>query len=337
MKNSNFQYVSYGEPHAKRRKILLQQYPAIKKLMGYDIKQAFPVFIIVPLQLFIAKYIDLNYGSTYITWWTVLLFVYFVGAILTHWLTMAVHETSHYLIFKRKWQNKCLAIFSNIPILFPFAMTFHKYHPRHHTFLGVDDIDADLPHEFEIKMIGSSRIKKFIWWLFNPFFYFVRGAINSTPTNKWELINIFFIGITSTLIFFWLGWAGIIYLLLCTYFSMGAHPVAAHFIHEHYLYDGDQETFSYYGVLNKFSYNVGYHYEHHDFMNVPGSKLPELNRLLDKEYNELSHHYSWSRIIWDFILRKDMGLSSRLVRTRKDFFKDMKGYVSRMSFRKLYK
>ena len=96
--------------------------------------------------------------------------------------------------------------------------------------------------------------------------------------------------------------------------ATGLHPLAGHFVSEHYVTKPGQETYSYYGPLNKLVFNVGYHNEHHDFPNIPGSKLPELRKIADKHYSDLHSYQSWTKVIIDFLTKKEVGLNSRVKR-----------------------
>ena len=56
------------------------------------------------------------------------------------------------------------------------------------------------------------------------------------------------------------GKNALIYLLMSSFWAGSLHPLAGHFIAEHYVWDGlQQETYSYYGCLNVFAYNVRPH------------------------------------------------------------------------------
>ena len=86
--------------------------------------------------------------------------------------------------------------------------------------------------------------------------------------------------------------------------------MASHFITEHYAMSAKKsevknklvpETYSYYGWLNLFSYNVGLHNEHHDFPFIPWTRLWKLNELASEFYQPLPKSEDWFLTIPKFI------------------------------------
>lgn len=62
------------------------------------------------------------------------------------------------------------------------------------------------------------------------------------------------------------------------------------------------------------TFNVGFHVEHHDFMNIPGWRLPAYRALMARHGVRTAAHPSWTCVLFDFIVRDDLGPRARLVR-----------------------
>ena len=73
----------------------------------------------------------------------------------------------------------------------------------------------------------------------------------------WHFLNISVQLVFNYIVYLFFGPRPLIYLILSSFFAGSLHPLAGHFIAEHYLWDGlEQETYSYYGILNILAYNV---------------------------------------------------------------------------------
>eukprot|EP00003_Mantamonas_plastica_P007026 TRINITY_DN1582_c0_g1_i2.p1 TRINITY_DN1582_c0_g1~~TRINITY_DN1582_c0_g1_i2.p1 ORF type:complete len:208 (+),score=0.63 TRINITY_DN1582_c0_g1_i2:230-853(+) len=98
------------------------------------------------------------------------------------------------------------------------------------------------------------------------------------------------------------------------FLGQGIHPVAGHFIAEHYVFIKGYETYSYYGPLNWLTFHVGYHNEHHDFPNIPGSRLHKVRQIAPEFYQNLPSHQSWAKTIYEYITDPNVGPYSRVKR-----------------------
>jgi len=115
------------------------------------------------------------------------------------------------------------------------------------------------------------------------------------------------------------GMAPFYYWGLSALFAGSIHPVAGHFISEHYVFTPGQETYSYYGPLNWLAFNVGYHNEHHDFLNIPGSRLPQLKEIAPEFYDNLETTKSWPGTVLNYIMMDNMSGFSRMRRAEIKF------------------
>jgi len=296
------------EPHASRRKIILQKYPQLKELYGYEPSTKWIVLGWVLLQFGMAV------GMKYLGWFWVLGFSYFFGGFANHALILAMHEISHNLAFQKPLHNRLLGCFANLPTVVPHFSMFQKYHMEHHQYQGVEGIDADIPSVWEGEFFTNS-LKKAIWMFIQPMFYITRPFFVKPKTpGFWEAINWGTSLSVDFLILYYLGSKPLVYLFLSSFLGCGLHPVAGHFIAEHYVFIKGQETYSYYGPLNLICFNVGYHNEHHDFPRIPGSRLPQVREIAKEFYETLPSYNSWTKVIWDYITDPSVGPYSRVIR-----------------------
>eukprot|EP00058_Branchiostoma_floridae_P027805 XP_002613296.1 hypothetical protein BRAFLDRAFT_118711 [Branchiostoma floridae] len=307
---TDFEWVYTDEPHATRRKEIMAKYPQVKKLMGHDPNLKYWVFTMVAVQLTIA------YMLKDASWPLILLTAYVVGGTINHVMLIAWHEICHNLAFghARPRANKALGIFGNVIIGFPASISFKKYHLEHHKFQAQDGFDPDLPTVFEGQFFCNSFAKA-LWVFLLPAFYSLRPlVVRPKPITDYEVINLVLVGIADVLIVYFMSYKSLLYLAIGTLLGLGLHPMASHFIAEHYMFIKGQETYSYYGPMNAFTFNLGYHMEHHDFPNIPGCNLPKLKEIAKEYYEPLPSHSSWPKVIWDFIMDPAIGPYCRMKR-----------------------
>lgn len=268
---------------------------------------------------FVSRVFDLSY------FWTTVL-AYCLSGVINHSLVLAVHEISHNVIFGNSYPfaNRLFGMWANLPIIFPMSVSFKKYHVEHHRYLATDGYDVDLPTDWEGKFFHSAPTK-ILWLFFQPLFYALRPfVVRPKPPSNLELLNAVIQITFDFFLVYFCGFKALYYLMIGSLLAMGLHPMAAHFIAEHYMFDRGCETYSYYGPWNYITWNVGYHMEHHDFPYIPGSKLPEVKRIAAEFYDNLPQHDSWLTVIWEFLFNPECGPYGRVKREYDDVYGDKK-------------
>ncbi|HMB82168.1 MAG TPA: fatty acid desaturase, partial [Vicinamibacterales bacterium] len=268
--------VSYNEPHAGRGRELLAAHPELRALAGPNPVSAIWTVVLVVVQFALAFAVG---GRGWI-WW--LPCAYIFGATIDHALWVLIHECSHNLMFRSRNANRVTAIVANLPMVVPGAISFCKYHLLHHRHIGELDFDAGVPGPTESRVVGRSAVAKAAWI---TGFALVMGIVRPWRmkripfVDRWTVINIVVEFACIGALAYWAGAAPFKYLVASTIFAIGLHPLGARWIQEHFALAPGQETYSYYGPLNKLSFNVGYHNEHHDVITIPWSRLPEVRRM----------------------------------------------------------
>jgi sphingolipid delta-4 desaturase len=308
LQKRDFHWIETDEPHATRRKEILQKYPQVKTLFTKEPRTALIVAFIFVSQMAVAYWVRSQS-------WAILFFLaYAYGGTVNHSSQLAVHELSHNLAFDSLLANRITQLVANLPTGLPSSMTFTRYHMEHHQFQGVDGIDTDVPTEWEVRTFTNAFLK-LCWVFMQPLFYAFRPMIvKPMSPSGWEAVNWVVQMSFNALVVYFMGWRALIYMISGSLLGLGLHPSAGHFIAEHYEFTKGTETYSYYGPCNMVNLNVGYHMEHHDFPKIPWSNLPRLREIAPEYYNTLPHYDSYLKVFWQYVMDPNVGPFSRIKR-----------------------
>ena len=285
--------------HAERKQKILKDHPEVKTLMGIEPITKYLAVLMTASQLVIAIY------SVNLSWFVYLLSAYFVGATLMQTSFLFTHEITHNTVFKKVRYNRIFAYVIQTPAIVAYHESFRFYHTSHHLELTREGGDPDIPSVMEAKFTRQGVLAKMMWLQTNLITYILRPMFVKNMPFSWYLLANWTVQMTFNIGFFMMyGISPFLYLMLSAFLAGGIHPLAAHFITEHYNFPGmpeDQETSSYYGPFNMFIWNAGYHVEHHDFKSIPWTRLPDLRKMVPEYYDSLYQFDSYVSTIYSFI------------------------------------
>jgi sphingolipid delta-4 desaturase len=309
----DFLHSSGPPPHRKRTARILAAHPEIRSLIGINPFSLAIILGAVGLQLALAFVLRSQ------SWPLVIGVSILIGAFFSHALWVMIHECTHNLLFREPRWNTFAGILANLPHILPSAVSFQRYHLKHHAYQGVYELDADVPNRWEARLIGHSPLGKAVWMLLFPIFQITRPPRlrEIRPVDRWVVLNFLIQIAFDVAVYAWMGPKAFFYLLLSVFFGLGLHPLGARWIQEHYVFEPPQETYSYYGPLNAVAFNVGFHNEHHDFPSVPWTRLPRIREAAPEAYDGLVFHRSWSRLLLRFLGDPSITLFSREVREQR--------------------
>lgn len=309
MAPTEFLRVEGPQVHFARRKAILQAHPAVKDLAGPNRWTGAILVGLVAAQLALAAL------ASALPWWGVLLLAYVVGAALSHALYVMIHECTHNLTARSVLANRLLGMLCDLALGLPGAMPFRKYHLHHHRFMGEPDLDADMAAPWEARLVGNSWWRKALWLSCFAFSQSLRPIKTKgiAAVDAWSVANVLVVVGADVALALLLGPLALLYVVLSTIFGLGLHPLGGRWIQEHYVTTPGQETYSYYGPANALAFNVGYHNEHHDFMNVAWHSLPRLKAAAPEFYDSLASYRSWTGLLLRFVFDRRLSPWSRIL------------------------
>ncbi|GAC1622166.1 MAG: hypothetical protein NVS9B10_05800 [Nevskia sp.] len=306
---------SYSEGpvfHLLRRREIVAKHPEVRALMGRNRGSALWIVGLVLLQWAASSF------AADAPWWAIVLAAFAFGAFVNHGLYVLMHECTHGLVFAASGLNRLFGLVCDFALVLPSAMGFQRYHLYHHRYLGQYEMDPDIVSHDEARLIGNRSWRKALWVFLLAVSQALRPmklkALRGVPVwDRWIALNFATQIAVSTLLVALFGPKALAYLALSTLFALGLHPLGGRWIQEHHVTKEGQDTYSYYGPLNRLCFNMGYHNEHHDFPNVPWNNLPKVKAAAPEFYTGLKSYDSWIGVLRMFIFDPALSGYSRII------------------------
>jgi len=299
--------------HRERKKRILKEYPEILTLLGPDPWTQYYAYSVFFMQLFVTYMVRDSYFAAVVLGFTIAPYIDLGVLVL-------MHEASHNLVFSETIItapcNRLISILCNTVMIVPISEIFRQHHNIHHHTLGDPASDVDVPLRSEVRVVGNSRILKALWLTLNMFVLPMRSMTKLPVVWSIYMILNWVTSIGFGLFMLFASPPGFVYLMVGAILSQSIHPSNARQVQRHLrqfkddrtestavgvpLEDRKMNTFSYYGFMNAFTLNVGYHVEHHDFANISWTKLPELRRIAGNKWYPENYAYT-SRGIMDIM------------------------------------
>ena len=84
---------------------------------------------------------------------------------------------------------------------------------EHHQLQGVDQVDTDVPTQWEVDVFTNAAMKV-LWLILQPAFYGLRPLfVKPKKQGKWEYINTAAVLTTNVIVVYFLGWKALLYLV----------------------------------------------------------------------------------------------------------------------------
>jgi len=323
-----------GTWHLDRKRAILRDHPEVRQLYGQNPLSILVCVVAVSLQLYYA------YHFSHYSWLAVVLGSYIIGAWIAFVGAVVGHDSAHRLVSKSSSVNRLTTILAFLPVFNgPVGTVWMYEHMWHHNVV----VDKSLRYGLQSNPIVKKAILALIFVLIlNIITVITASALGlvmlvtiplgllglraskypkkfSLPPysrfpqslNGWTFLNILICVAFNVSLCYVTGLKGFVYINLSSIFANGLHPLGMRQVQEHYFVKIGQPTYSVYPPLAFLTFNVGHHVEHHDFPNIPWSRLPLLRKIAHEYYDDTLYGYpSYTHVLFEFLFNKGIPLSA---------------------------